>query len=385
MEREQWRWLDLGRQGPYENAATMPVLVRSVLEQGKPILQTSIWGETHLNVGWFDDVDSTLDLQRCEDLDIAVIRRSFYGGGTAYYQAECSMMWGFLLPKDIQILGVSTNDLDALLAKFQVLFSDALRRIGLSEVQFEGSSDLRWNGRKLGALTAQDVVACVSIGGFLNLAPPDLTTYLQVVRIPEDKFKDKIVKDMTEYVCTAEQVVGHPVSYEQLRDAIIESMSAAGVDLELSALSPGEAKGVAKASGRVGSPESIRRISSDQFLLDAPSGSCCGFGNFKGRKLCRAGVALAPDGRVLAAMMAGDMHVSPPDVMDRVAAALTGADSSNTDDLRQRISTVFEAEDVHQADQLMGVTTEDLLAAVLVAVQAAASIPTDATKDENPT
>ena len=84
-------------------------------------------------------------------------------------------------------------------------------------------------------------------------------------------------------------------------------------------------------------------------------------------------------------MMAGDMHVSPPDVMDRVAAALTGADSSNTDDLRQRISTVFEAEDVHQADQLMGVTTEDLLAAVLVAVQAAASIPTDATKDENPT
>jgi hypothetical protein len=46
---------------------------------------------------------------------------------------------------------------------------------------------------------------------------------------------------------------------------------------------------------------------------------------------------------------------------------------------------VFEAEDVHQADQLMGVTTEDLLAAVLVAVQAAASIPTDATKGENPT
>jgi hypothetical protein len=33
----------------------------------------------------------------------------------------------------------------------------------------------------------------------------------------------------------------------------------------------------------------------------------------------------------------------------------------------------------------MGVTTEDLLAAVLVAVHAATSIPTDATKDENPT
>ncbi|MDZ7731874.1 MAG: hypothetical protein U5R31_01045 [Acidimicrobiia bacterium] len=62
---ESWRQLDLGRQGPYENGATMPVLVRSVAESGRPVMQTSVWGETHLNVGWFDDVDATLDLERC--------------------------------------------------------------------------------------------------------------------------------------------------------------------------------------------------------------------------------------------------------------------------------------------------------------------------------
>ena len=57
---ERWRYLDLDRQGPYENGATMPVLVRSVAEHGEPIAQTSVWGQTHLNVGWFDDVDAAL-------------------------------------------------------------------------------------------------------------------------------------------------------------------------------------------------------------------------------------------------------------------------------------------------------------------------------------
>ena len=371
MERERWRWLDLDRQGPYENASTMPVLVRSVMEQQVPIAQTSVWGQTHLNVGWFDDVDSTLDLDRCDQLDVRVVRRSFYGGGTAFYAAECSMMWGFLLPKGTTTLGIDTDDLDGLLRRFQLVLSDALRRVGLGEVHFEGSSDLRWNGRKLGALTAQDLVACVSIGGFLNLRPPDLTTYLQVVRIPEDKFKDKIVKDMTEYVCTAEQVAGHPITYEDLRDAIVGALADAGIDLEPSQLSPGEARGVAKNSTRVGSPESIRRISSDRFRAEAPVGSRVGLGNFKGRKLCRAGVALDGDGTVVAALMAGDMHASPPDVLDRIAEALVGADSASDQDLRARIATVFEGDDVTQADEVMGVTTDDLLAAVTKAVDAA--------------
>ncbi|MBM3661583.1 MAG: hypothetical protein FJW94_01630 [Actinobacteria bacterium] len=373
MTTEHWRWLDLGRQGPYENASTMPVLVRSVAEQQAPIAQTSVWGRTHLNVGWFDDVDSTLDLAKCDELGIDVVRRSFYGGGTAYYEAECSAMWGFLLPKNSTVLGIDTADLDGLLRRFQSVVADALGRVGLAEVAFEGSSDLRWHDRKLGALTAQDVVACVSIGGFLNLRRPDLSTYLQVVRIPDDKFADKAVKDMSEYVCTAEEVAGAPVTYEDLRDALRAALADAGVVLDPDSLNEGETKGVTKLAARVGSPESIRRISSDRFRHEAPAGTRVGLGNFKGRKLCRAGVAVDSDGTIVAALVAGDMHVGPPDVLDRIAEALPGGRVDDRDDLRRRISAVFDADDVTQADDLMGVTTDDLLAAVDRAIAQTAS------------
>jgi hypothetical protein len=267
-------------------------------------------------------------------------------------------MWGFLLPK------TDDDDLDRDLRRFQPIVSDALDRIGLGEVRFEGSSDLRWHDRKLGALTAQDVVACNSIGGFLNLARPDLDLYLEVVRIPDEKFKDKAVKDMREYVCTAADVAGQPVTYEAFRDALVGALRDAGIELEPSGLNEGEQKGLRKIGERVGSDEQIRRISSDRFRAQAPPGTRVGFGNEKGRKLCRAGVALDPDGTIVAALLAGDMHASPPDVLDRVAEALVGGTVADADDRRRRISSVFDAPDVHQADQMMGVTTDDLTTAV---------------------
>ncbi len=357
---ERWRYVDLGRQGPYENGATMPVLVRSVAEHGQPIAQTSVWGQTHLNVGWFDDIDATLDLNRCRELGVDVVRRQVYGGGTAFYGAECAAMWGFMLPKGDERYA----DLDALIVRFQPIVHDALDAIGLGEVQFEGSSDLRWHGRKLGALTAQDVMVCNSVGGFLNLARPDIDLYLDVVRIPDGKFKDKAVKDMREYVCTAEEVAGRPIGYEELRDALVGALEAAGITLERTGLTDGERYGLSKMSAKIGSEDALRRVSSARFAETAPAGSAVGFGNEKGRKLCRAGVAIDAGGTIVAAMMAGDMHVGPPDVIDRVAAALTGAAADDRDELRRRIAEVFEAPDVHQADEAMGVTTDDLLRAV---------------------
>ena len=95
---------------------------------------TSVWGQTHLNVGWFDDVDATLDLDACAERGVAVIRRPMYGGGTAFYDAGCAVMWGFLLPKADE-----WADLDAALDRFVPAFEATLRRLDLGEVQFEGS------------------------------------------------------------------------------------------------------------------------------------------------------------------------------------------------------------------------------------------------------
>jgi len=363
---EDWRFVDAGAVTPFENVAIMPVLARQVAEAGRPVVVTSVWGQTHLNVGWFDDVDATLDLAACDARGVAVIRRPLYGGGTAFYDAGCAVLWGFLLPKTDEWL-----DLDAALARFVPSFEAALARLDLGAVAFEGSSDLRWHGRKLGAMTAQDVVACQNVGGFLNTAPPDLDLYLSVARVPDEKFADKVVKDLREYVCTAEEVRGRPLGYEEFRDALVASLAEGGFQLSAEPLTDAERTGVQKIAAKVGSPDAVRRVSSERFAAAAPPGTRVAFANAKGRKLCRAGVAVDGDATVAAAMLAGDMHVSPADTMDRVAAALVGANAGDTADLRSRIATVFEGDDVHQAEAAVGITTDDLLACVEKAVATA--------------
>jgi lipoate---protein ligase len=357
---ETWRYVDCGAVDAFENNAQMAVLARSTSDAGQPILQTSVWGATHLNVGWFDDVDSTLDLAACERLGIQVIRRPFAGGGTAFYDRGCAVMWGVMFPKP-----GDHDDLDTEIARFQPIVLGTLDRIGLGTVRFEGSADLRWHGRKLGGMSAGDFGRVISVGGFLNIRPPDLDLYLRVVRVPDDKFKDKLVNDMREYVCTAEEVAEEPVPYEQFRDALLAATRDAGVTLEQRHLTDVEEAALKKISNRIATDDSVRRVSSERFRAEhETAGRRVGFGNHKGRKLCRAGVALDEGGEVVAAMMAGDMHVAPPDTLDRVAAALSGADAADEAEVRSRIAAVLEGADVHQADTTTGITTDDLLAAV---------------------
>jgi lipoate---protein ligase len=364
-----WRYLDLGAIDAFESNAQLPVVLRDVAATGRGAVTTSVWGRTHLNVGWFDDVDETLDLQAAAREGVQVIRRPFYGGGTAFYGKGCAATWAFLLPKAPE--DHEGESLDDRLARYQPVVLDFLARLGLSAVQFEGSSDLRLNGRKLGALTAQDLIACDCVGGFVNLSKPDLDLYLSVARVPDEKFKDKIVKDLREYVITAEEIAGRPVGYEDFRDAVLEALDAAGIAWAPGPFTDEERSRLSRGVAKVASDDWVKRISSDRFRAAAPAGSRLGFANHKGRKLCRAGVALDGEGTIVAAMLAGDMHVGPPDVIDRVAGALVGARSGDAAELRSRIATVFEAPDVHQADAIMGVTTDDLLTAVTGAVAAA--------------
>jgi len=207
-------------------------------------------------------------------------------------------------------------------------------------------------------------VDCGAVDAFENNAQMAVLA----VRVPDDKFKDKVVKDMRAYVCTAAEVAGRPVTYEQFRAALVGAVGDAGIVLDDRSLTDVEQAALKKISNRIATDDSVRRVSSERFRAEnEAAGRRVGFGNHKGRKLCRAGVALDGEGTIAAAMMAGDMHVSPPDTLDRVAAALAGARASNDGDLGQRIASL-EAPDVHQADTTTGVATDDLLAALRKAV-----------------
>ena len=112
----------------------------------------------------------------------------------------------------------------------------------------------------------------------------------------------------------------------------------------------------------------IRRVSSERFRAHAEPGARVGFANLKAKKLVRAGVELNGD-VITRAFVAGDMHVSPPESMDNVAAALDGASITDRDDLLERVKKVFET--VEQPDEAAGITPDDIVDTLLLAAKAA--------------
>jgi len=361
-----WFHVDAGAMDAPVAFGRMPMLAAAVVSAGTPMLMTGMFGRGHFQIGWFEDVDAVLDLEAARERGVDVFRRPIWGGGTAFYDTDAVSLLSFFLPDD------AFATLDEALDAHRPVMRGALDAVGLGEAAFEGSSDIRWRGRKLGTLISQSVLGTKVVGGFFNLRPPDLATYAAVAHPPEEKFADKDVSDPLAYLCAPAELRGSDLPYEELRDAIVREAKAAGMDLVARGFTPEEEAGVEGFVATVSADDWVRRVSSERFRGAAPPGTRVGFANHKGKKLVRAGVAVDAGGTIARAMMAGDMHLSPPDVMDRMAAALEGGQAADRDDVRARAAAVLGAGDVSQPDETAGITADDCAIAVVRAAERAA-------------
>lgn len=359
-----WRLIDAGAREAPEMFGRMPAVAAGVAQGGAQVLQTGMFGRGHFQIGWFEDVDAVIDLDEARRRGVQVFRRPVWGGGTAFYDTNASALFSFFIHDS------AFASLDEALEHFRPVMSAALEGVGLGAARFEGSSDIRFEGRKLGTLITQSVLGTKVVGGFLNLRRPDLELYAAVAHVPEEKFKDKAIKDAVAYICTPADVRGTDLGYAELREALVRAArEIAGLDFEPTPFTPEEDRIAGDFAATVSADDWVRRVSTGRFRNEAAPGARTGFANLKAKKLIRCGVELDAGGALVRVMVAGDMHVSPPDAMDRIAAALAGADPADREDLVGRVRAVLAQPDVDQADAAAGITAEDVVDCVLLAVK----------------
>lgn len=359
---DRWRFIDAGAMDAPVAFGRMPILAASVTQGGPEILMTGMFGRGHFQIGWFEDVDAVLDLGAARAEGVQVFRRPVWGGGTAFYDTHASALLSFFIRDD------HFPTLDDALEHFRPVMRRALDDLGLEAARFEGSSDIRWEGRKLGTLIAQGVLGTKVVGGFFNLRKPDLELYAKVARVPEEKFKDKIIKDQVAYICTPGEVRGRDLPYAEFRDAVLRA-ARDHMALDPTGFTADEELGTKGFADTVSADDYIRRVSTERFRAAAPAGARVGVANLKAKKLVRAGLAVDEAGVIAAAFVAGDMHLSPPDALDRIGAAMVGARADDREDQLERVRAVFAEPDIDQPDQAAGITPEDIVEAAALAAK----------------
>lgn len=147
-------------------------------------------------VGQFQNLQSSLRLDKCEAHGVEVNRRCS-GGGTVF-MSPTQMAMGFALPNDFPNLPKTIRALFEFLA---TPLSAMLNKYGIAS-NFEGKNDLQVEGKKIAGLAISQDSPSITFFHVSLLLDFDLPLMLEILNLPTEKFLDRGISCFGERMTT---------------------------------------------------------------------------------------------------------------------------------------------------------------------------------------
>lgn len=311
--------------------------------------------ETYVSVGYFDRTQDIVDLERCRELGLPVIRREV-GGGAVLLDPD-QVFYQIVMKRDSQKLPFRIEEA---YRKFSKPVIEVYRRLGI-EAEYRPINDIvvKKNQRKITGQGAADIErSFVFVGGILLRFNVDLMA--RIFRVPEEKFRDKIHKTLEDNITWVERETGRKPSYEEVEDLLVEEFSKV-LDLEGEGEVPEDAVELADRLKHL--------FTSDEFLLEDTGRK---HRTIKIREgvhvrnsvhkakggLIRAEV-LIREGLIEDVRIRGDFTLYPKDSLDTLERSLIGVPFER-EKIKEKIREFLRREEV----DFPGVSEEDLLKAI---------------------
>jgi lipoate-protein ligase A len=303
-----------------------------------------------VSIGHHQDARAEVDLEFCEQAGVPVYRREI--GGGAVYLDEGQTFWHTIFHQS----RVPTNLTDVY-TKFLAGPVLALNRMGIPAVH-RPVNDIQVGGRKIGGTGAATVGESMIVAGSL-MFDFNYELMVKVLRVPSEKFRDKMYSTMREYLTTINRQLGdNAPTREQGVQILIECFNETlGTELVLDEPRPDELEAIERQEERIASQDwlhldglpasgDIVKIAEGVKVIEgvhkAPGG------------LIRATVAVR-DGAIDGMLLSGDFFMEPAEALGALQKSLVGV----THDPDAVLAVVKE--------QLEGVDTPGLDASDVVA------------------
>jgi lipoate-protein ligase A len=152
-------------------------------------------------IGYHQDLGQEVDLAFCRDNDIPIFRREV-GGGAVFLDGN-QRFFHLILKRDNPI---APKRIDAFYQKFLKPVIDVHHRIGIP-AEYKPVNDLVVQNRKISGTGAGEIGDCIVFVGNL-IWDFDYETMARVLKIPDEKFRDRIKKTMEENLSTIRLELG---------------------------------------------------------------------------------------------------------------------------------------------------------------------------------
>jgi lipoate---protein ligase len=309
----------------------------------------------YVSIGRHQDVEHEVDLGYCHEQGLSVIRREVGGGAVYLDRDQLFTQWVF-----------QPEHLPATVQERFVIYAETLvrtyRALGIA-AEYRPINDIHVAGRKIGGTGAARMDRAEVLVGSL-MFDFDITTMSRVLRVPSEKFRDKVYQSLAEYMTTMRRELGQPPPREVVVSAYMESCSSVlGRPLEPGALRANELALAEELDARLASDEWLHevgglrragvRIHEDvrvgEGAYKAPGGLIRCIARVRGQRL--DDVALS-----------GDFTAVPADVPAVLADRLRGT-SIQAEALRECVAAYYA--EAHP--EIPGVSATDWVAAILAA------------------
>jgi len=302
-------------------------------------------------IGVFQDLEQEVDVAYCRENDIPIFRREV-GGGAVYLDGD-QLFFQLVIHRENPM--VPEGGKLAFYRKFLQAPIEAYRALGIP-AEYREVNDIVANDRKVSGTGAAEIGDYYVLVGNL-IVDFDYGTMARVLKVPDEKFRDKVYKTIRENLSTVKRELGFAPPRDELWtlmvDAFTDTLGPMEMETEVDdawrsmvdELAEGMlSEGWLHRKGRSRKDERDVKIRSGvnvrHRVYKAPGG------------LIRADLEVRDD-TLAAVSLSGDFFFYPEEKLSDLEEALTGA---AVDDVLGIVSRFYEKQDIESP----GVAPEDL-------------------------
>lgn len=354
---EVWRLIDLG--------LAEPLVAQAFYEAVAEALHRGLTGNTlilvqpaspYVCLGYHQDLEGEIDLDYCQKRGLPVIRRS-QGGGATYL--DSNQVFYQIVARESQVV---PRNIEEMFRRLLMVTVETYRRLGV-DASFKPINDVVVEDRKISGNGAglHESVSILVGNIILDL---DYEAMASVLRVPDEKFRDKMAKSMRDWVTSLRRELGYAPPAEGVKRIYISAFQEVlGVMLLRSEPTSSE--------WRIFEEEvKPRHLSKDWLHMESPRGrelravKIAGDVkilevDYKAKKLIRVRAEIKGN-RILSINIRGDFFAVPKEAVGELEERLIGLELE-----MEPVSNAIERFYRDSGAQILGVEPIDLSKAVL--------------------
>jgi lipoyltransferase/lipoate-protein ligase len=232
--KEQWRLLKTQDNTAYTNMAIdRAVLVANSQGKVPPTVRFYTWRPPAISIGYFQGLEEEVDLALCKKLRVDYVRR-ITGGGAVFHDKE--LTYSIVIPENHK--DIPKNILDSY-GRICGAVMKGLKNLGI-ESTYIPINDIVTNDKKISG-NAQTRKAKTVLQHGTVLLDVDVDKMFSVLRVPNEKIRDKMIADVKQRVTSVKHVLGKEICFEDAANAMKTGFEEEfGVDLVKGALTKEE-------------------------------------------------------------------------------------------------------------------------------------------------